>query len=60
MSDRHNKKRKYYRKCGICGKLCEQSAMVRVFASPTGWLCFDCHMKNLNDFVFDTEWEEDE
>ena len=36
-------KRKYYRKCGICGERHEQSEMVRTVESPNGWLCFDCH-----------------
>lgn len=38
------KKRKYYRKCGICGERYEQSEMVRDECSPTGWICFDCCM----------------
>lgn len=38
-------KRKYYRKCGICGERFEQSEMVRDKGSETGWLCVDCHMK---------------
>lgn len=38
------KKRKYYRKCGICGERFEQSDMVRTDESPNGWLCVDCHM----------------
>ena len=59
MNER-KKKRKYFRKCGICGERHEQSEMVRVYASPTGWLCWHCHYMNLQDFVFDTQWEEDE
>lgn len=38
-------KRKYYRKCGICGERFEQSEMVRDEGSETGWLCVDCHIK---------------
>lgn len=38
------KKRKYFRKCGICGERHEQSEMVRNEGSPTGWICDDCHM----------------
>ena len=37
------KKRKYYRKCGICGERHEQSEMIRTDNSPNGWICFDCH-----------------
>lgn len=37
-------KRKYYRKCGICGKRFEQSEMVRNDASPSGWICGCCCM----------------
>jgi hypothetical protein len=35
-------KRKYYRKCGICGERFEQSNMVRDKGSETGWICTDC------------------
>lgn len=42
--ERSVKKRKYYRKCGICGERFEQSDMVRTDESPNGWLCVDCHM----------------
>lgn len=47
------KKRKYYRKCGICGERFEQSEMVRDEGSPTSWICVDCHM------VIHPEYEED-
>lgn len=40
---KQKKKRKYYRKCGICGERFEQSEMIRTNNSPNGWLCFDCH-----------------
>lgn len=35
-------KRKYYRKCGICGEQYEQSEMIRTDQSPNGWICIDC------------------
>lgn len=35
-------KRKYIRKCGICGERHEQSEMYRTEQSPNGWLCADC------------------
>lgn len=38
------KKRKYFRKCGVCGERFEQSNMVRDAGSETGWICIDCHM----------------
>ena len=37
------KKRKYFRKCGVCGARHEQSDMIRTACSPNGWLCDDCH-----------------
>jgi len=40
---KQKKKRKYYRKCGVCGERYEQSEMIRTNNSPNGWLCFDCH-----------------
>lgn len=40
---KQKKKRKYYRKCGICGERFEQSEMIRTNGSPNGWLCWDCH-----------------
>ena len=36
------KKRKYFRKCGICGKRFEQSYGVRDNGSYTGWICDEC------------------
>ena len=44
---KQKKKRKYYRKCGICGERFEQSEMIRTNNSPNGWLCLDC--RNLVD-----------
>ena len=38
----NKKKRKYIRKCGICGIRLEQSEMIRTEASPNGWVCHDC------------------
>ena len=37
------KKRKYFRKCGVCGERHEQSDMIRTACSPNGWICLDCH-----------------
>lgn len=37
------KKRKYFRKCGVCDERHEQSEMIRTNHSPNGWICFDCH-----------------
>lgn len=36
-------KRKYYRKCGYCGKRQEQSNMVRTNIVKNGWLCKECY-----------------
>ena len=41
------KKRKYYRKCGVCGERHEQSEMIRTDESPNGWMCLDCKMEFL-------------
>lgn len=40
---KRKKKRKYYRKCGVCGERYEQSEMIRTNNSPNGWLCWDCN-----------------
>ena len=50
-----NKKRKYYRKCGICGKRHEQSEMIRTDDSPNGWICFECHNAEHPEYDLD-EW----
>lgn len=50
-----NKKRKYYRKCGICGERHEQSEMIRTDNSPNGWICFDCHNAEHPEYDID-EW----
>lgn len=39
------KKRKYFRKCGICGERHEQSEMIRDNGSPNGWICEYCYHK---------------
>lgn len=38
-----NKKRRYIRKCGVCGERHEQSEMHRDDCSPNGWLCEHCY-----------------
>lgn len=40
--NREQKKRKYYRKCGMCGDRHEQSEMHRDNCSPNGWICDKC------------------
>ena len=47
------KKRKYYRKCGVCGFRHEQSEMIRTNNSPNGWICIGCLIDN-----DDPDWEE--
>ena len=42
--NREAKKRKYYRKCGDCGKRFEQLLMIRTKRSINGWLCTDCYV----------------
>lgn len=41
---KNKKKRKYYRKCGICGFVHEQSDMIRTDLSPNGWMCHNCYL----------------
>ena len=47
------RKRKYYRKCGVCGCRHEQTEMIRTDNSPNGWICIGCLIDNT-----DPEWEE--
>jgi len=48
-------KRKYYRRCGICGDRDEQSNMYRDDGSPNGWLCLSCFEgKHIDHWV--EEW----
>ncbi len=42
--NREKKKRKYFRKCGDCGKRFEQSLLIRTNKSPNGWFCCDCYV----------------
>ena len=42
--NREKKKRKYYRKCGDCGKRFEQLLLIRTNKSPNGWFCCDCYV----------------
>ena len=44
------KKRKYFRKCGVCGERLEQSEMIRTDESPNGWVCHDCYARFYPDF----------
>ena len=39
------KKRKYFRKCGVCGERWEQSDMIRTDNSPNGWICHECVLR---------------
>lgn len=50
----NERKRKYYRKCGVCGSRHEQSEMIRTDTSPNGWICTACWNDNN-----DPDWEED-
>lgn len=42
ITNKPKPKRKYFRKCGICGSVHEQHDMVRRYDSPNGWMCADC------------------
>lgn len=39
------KKRRYFRKCGVCGERWEQSDMIRTDNSPNGWICHECVLR---------------
>lgn len=63
MKKKNNKSRKYFRKCGSCGKRLEQSDMIRTNISDNGWLCPECYYgatfydePHLEDSAFDYEW----
>lgn len=45
MNNTKKIKRKYYRKCGLCGERHEQSEMIRTDCSPNGWICKECKWK---------------
>ena len=49
------KRRKYYRKCGICGEIHEQLGMIRTYESPTGWICLECLDTNHPEYSIE-EW----
>lgn len=51
----NSKKRKYFRKCGVCGERCEQSEMIRTDESPNGWLCANCYDNEFPEYLMD-EW----
>ena len=48
-------RRKYFRKCGICGERHEQSDMIRTEQSPNGWLCEECYYSEHPEYEID-EW----
>ena len=50
-----DKKRKYYRKCGVCNEQHEQSEMIRTENSPNGWICKDCYYEKHLEYEID-EW----
>jgi hypothetical protein len=51
-------KRKYYRKCGYCGKRFEQKFMVRTGVVKGGWLCKECYCSEEPYFNFITDSED--
>jgi hypothetical protein len=44
-------KRKYYRRCGCCGKRLEQTFMVRTNLAVNGWLCRECYCGEQTDNI---------
>lgn len=53
-------KRKYYRRCGYCGKRLEQKFMVRTNLVKGGWLCRECYCDEELHFDFITDSEDRE
>lgn len=54
MAKRENiKKRKYFRKCGLCGERHEQSDMLRTNESPNGWMCLHCHVGEHTEYYIE-------
>ena len=51
-------KRKYYRRCGYCGKRLEQKFMVRTDIVKGGWLCRECYCSEEPRFDFITVAED--
>ena len=49
------KKRKYCRKCPICGERVEQSNMVRCTDVSSGWMCDTCFSIEHPEYAID-EW----
>lgn len=48
-------RRKYFRKCGVCGDRHEQSEMIRTNNSPNGWLCRSCLFMEHPEFEIEFE-----
>ena len=44
------KKRKYFRKCGVCGERHEQAEMIRTDESPNGCVCRECYFSIYNEY----------
>ncbi len=44
------KKRKYYRKCGVCDERDEQSEMITDNNSLNSWICEDCYDEKHLDY----------
>lgn len=49
------KKRKYFRKCGVCGERWEQSDMIRTDNSPNGWICHECVLREHPEYEIE-DW----
>ena len=49
------KKRRYFRKCGVCGERDEQSDMIRTDNSPNGWICHECVLREHPEYDIE-EW----
>ena len=52
------KKRKYYRKCGLCGDRHEQSKMIRTYNSPNGWICIESQKQKHPEYEFEFDMED--
>ena len=49
------RKRRYFRKCGVCGERWEQSDMIRTDNSPNGWICHECVLREHPEYEIE-DW----
>ena len=48
------KKRKYIRRCGVCGERFDQKDMIRDNSVSNGWICHDCHLDKHPEYYIES------